>query len=350
MDQTQQKQSPLDQLQIMFNAVLQHTASVFVEARKGADNDKAIVAAARLRTIAPQANNNFQDALDELESELTTARWVLRRDLAFLRRQQLNKPSGANAAKSPPALPPADIEMSDAMDIDAKQTNAANQESVVESIEPETNGTLTTSPKVEESKPKIDLQIDTATRPPGDDVQPEPTTGGMSAMDFDSLFNDSDSATATGATATPTQANPSDSASKPVTSIPAEASTALADPNPDADENISSLLPGLESYANESNGDAIDLSTPDGKSEAKKADDSADKADQQTNDSKDKDGETQTQKETQTSTQTSTEQRDTTFDDLMNFNDFDLASFGVGEGGMDDGGGATFDESFFNID
>ena len=93
------------------------------------------------------------------------------------------------------------------------------------------------------------------------------------------------------------------------------------------------------------NDDAIDLSTPDGKPEARKADGSADKADQQTNDSKDKNGQAQSQQGTQSATQTNTEQRDTTFDDLMNFNDFDLASFGVGDGGMDDGGGAAADAS-----
>lgn len=171
------------------------------------------------------------------------------------------------------------------------------------------------------------LSVDTTTKREDASAQPEPTTA-ASAMDFDSLFNDSASGTAAGSPTADASATPKASTADKDQTKPA--ATESAD-----NDDVSSLLPGLESYANAAgdNAGTIDLSTPTPtKPEEPKPD--------------------ATQKSQQSGEGTKpTDAAGSTFDDLIDFGDFDFGAFGAGDGtGLEDGGGATFDESFFDVE
>ncbi|TKX19214.1 hypothetical protein C1H76_8592 [Elsinoe australis] len=372
MENGQQQRSPLDQMQLMFSKALECTGQVFLAANQNGNRDRAAATAMRLKQIIPEANMRYHDALDELEAELMQARFILKRELATLREKEAAITNGTNAVQP---VESKDVEMPDMPTLPDEPTVS------IESQAPQaqmTNGTTTApSPKPEASKPAPALIINTAGQDDSKD-DAEPATGGMSAMDFDSLFNDPNSATASNSmVGTPTIAPDFADAPKPDTS----AMQAAEQPNNDNNEDLSSLLPGLESYANADN-DMIDLSTPEAKkpegnqqvqtegqgqrqnqnqgqdtSQQNQAQNSGQGQNQGQGQGQNQQNQDQSQNQNQTQNTVSNsggsqagEQRDTTFDDLMNFADFDMAGFGGGDDNFGDGSGATFDESFFNID
>ncbi|KAF2225962.1 hypothetical protein BDZ85DRAFT_73701 [Elsinoe ampelina] len=327
----QQQRSPLDQMQFIFNKALECTASVFQAANHGGNREKAAATALRLKQMIPAANVQFHDALDELEAEIMQARFILKQELSALRTKQADtSTNGTNGTHQPE---PSDVDMPDVppQPDEVILSSETNQDRTLG------NGHVQNEPvKPDEPKANLNLQIDTSSKPDGSEAA-ELTTGGMSTMDFDSLFNDPNSASASITGSPPKLQMTEPPKSEP--SAPAPPAQMQAQDN---NEDLSSLLPGLESYANAAD-DTIDLSTP--APDPKKPEPPS----------------TQPQNQTQTQTQTTAtnppsnsggsqgDQRDTTFDDLMNFADFDLGSFGGGDGDFD-GSGTTFDESFFNVE
>ncbi|KAH0128909.1 hypothetical protein KCU67_g17115, partial [Aureobasidium melanogenum] len=98
MDRAQAVRSPLDQLEAQVNLVLEHTGRLFAN---NARNHGQINNPLRLKQVIAGANNNFHDALDQLEGELTLARAVMRRDLAVYRSQRAARthPEAVNTVK-----------------------------------------------------------------------------------------------------------------------------------------------------------------------------------------------------------------------------------------------------------
>lgn len=335
------KTPPLDQLQAMLNLVLEHTARVFVEANRGADKDRATATAAKLRAIVPGANNAFHEALDELEAQLITARWVLNRDLTTLREKQTASPQIANQKPAANAEPSKDIEMADATQDAAEEPPVAPTAEALPTPTDDFHSSL--EDQALETVP--DLSIDTSAKPSSQPDQPEPLTS-TSAIDFDSLFNDTASADASKSPSTTPK--PDDSAPTVPTSVtqpaiipPPPPTAPLAVFPPSSNDDFSALLPGLESYANAAGNDSIDLSTPTPTTatQAKPTPTSAAQQPPTTVAEGDKPPES-----------AAADKTDTTFDDLMNFADFDFGSFAVDGTGLDDGAGATFDESFFDVE
>lgn len=263
------------------------------------------------------------------------------------------------------------------------------------------------------------LQIEIPSGEHQGDNQTDTATGTYSNFDFESLFNDP-SAHASPDIAPPSEpskeaskvSSPAPEAPAPPTSAPVEQSQPKQ-PEADADinlvdapvqdnnnntnntddlfdfgdltnfgesgglnddnDNISSLLPGLESYANaptdpgqqqsQSGTDTFNIfdaagapdfgttnettnnaptttttTTSTGDAEKKKAEGEQQQQQSQTQE--------QQQQQPETQDANAEEPRDDTFDALMNFDNFDMGSFGADDG---DGGSTAFDASFFDI-
>ncbi|KAF2156588.1 hypothetical protein K461DRAFT_288994 [Myriangium duriaei CBS 260.36] len=340
MDGKQQPaaKSPLDQLQAALNTVLEHTGHVFVEANRGGDKDRAAAAAAKLRAVIPNANDTFHNALDELEAQLATARWVLTRDLAALRQKQAATTSPTTNGAKPHDIGMNDVDMSDAPPLPTTEIAEPETDNI-----PKVNGDTSKADESKPEPPKVnpDLSIDTSAKP-DETNQPEPNTA-MSVMDFDSLFNDPASATGSNSVFGTPKADDAikEESQQPVAERAPQPTTA------DRNEGMSSLLAGLESYANAAGDGAIDLSTPVPSPPETKP--SEIKTDQPQPQPEQQQQQQQQQQPEQAENKDDDTKRDTTFDDLVNFADFDFSSFGDGTG-FDDGGGTTFDENFFNIE
>ncbi|GAB7347236.1 hypothetical protein MBLNU459_g3336t1 [Dothideomycetes sp. NU459] len=425
MDQTQPGESPLDQLEAQVNLVLQHTGRIFANTARTGRDKAGVNHAGKLRQVFSGAAHSFHDALDVLEGELALARSVMRRDLAVFRAAQIEQTSKQN---------------SDAAVVDESKADAAADGSLV--VENDIDVTMTeNSPRISgqhEASPHHSIHdaVETEASPPAVDVsarpedvesrdvdvteEPKPrsplqlsipseahveseqsgdnaATGTYSNFDFESLFNDPNSA-APGSNASPDapqgqpveedlaaasgpapepvrETEPKSTASETVdlttaasaaaaaaSTTAAEASAEPADGGNDDDQfdftnladfgddtnmadtdNISSLLPGLESYANADNSgeqqanDTFNIFDAAGGPDFGAVVTSGDVGNAAT----------------QTADQTSQKQggqigedgRDTTFDDIMDFNNFDLGDFG-GDGGD---GESKFDADFFNI-
>ncbi|KAF4551158.1 Hypothetical protein D9617_14g076140 [Elsinoe fawcettii] len=345
--QQQQQRSPLDQMQFIFSKALECTASVFQAANQGGNREKAAATALRLKQMIPAANVQFHDALDELEAEVMQARFILQRELDNLRSKQASATTnGVNGTRS------AEVNDIDMIDVpSASEAPVPSTETSTDRVLSNGNA-LIEAVKADPPKPPAALHIDTTSKPDSSD-QPEITTGGMSAMDFDSLFNDPASATASNSiSGSPPKAQMTEPPKTETTAAPQAQMQASTQDN---NEDLSSLLPGLESYANAGN-DTIDLSTPDAKkTEAMQQSQTQNQSQQQTQQDQQQTQQDPNQSQPKNPASNSGgsqagEQRDTTFDDLMNFADFDLGSFGGGDGDFDNGGGSTFDESFFNVE
>lgn len=375
---TQRTILQLNRLQHMLNEVLEQTGRLFVDASKG-NTTSATAHGIRLKQIVPGATRGFHEALDELESELFVAKAVMRRDLVALGHQQTNQSNGVvseNVIESKEDK--ADVEMADAEDskgelsLDSQTAPTSTEHDVPEPVAAQDTASDETKKQdsdsisheageAGEAPPATRLQLNTAQ--PASQSGPatsttDPGTANTQTVDLDSLFNDSDNAT--------NEASNSQTPSKPIedtqdTTTPKPESgdqepdfsfESFNEQNPSDNskqEDISSLLPGLESYANEGN----DLQMGDFNSN--------DSQQQQSTDDK---SQMQQQQQQQQNDSTSHNQgegdhagagqgddnRDTTFDDIMNFGDFDLGSLGGGDNGFGEGGDSRFDEDFFNVE
>ncbi|KAH0347587.1 hypothetical protein KCU81_g3473, partial [Aureobasidium melanogenum] len=375
MDRAQAVRSPLDQLEAQVNLVLEHTGRLFAN---NARNHGQINNPLRLKQVIAGANNNFHDALDQLEGELTLARAVMRRDLAVYRSQRAARtdPKAASTVK-----PEHGTNNTAAISLD---DDIVMGESPLENAKPSPPKDAVSLPEGEqatESNSSLHLDI------PGQDHQAaghagDENTGTYSNFDFESLFNDPSSAGAA-SRASPkdipapspprpqaeaaTTTNPTVQDTKPppvrTMTIPDEEPIKPASFNDNDDfdfadltnfgppdtvmqdtDGISSLLPGLESYANSGGGNG----GTDSNSQSAPADfdifDAAGVGDfgsapQQQDQKGDAKQDAQGQPEMGN--------RDDTFDDIMNFTEFDLGDFSGSATG--DGSESKFDASFFDI-
>ncbi|KAH0371075.1 hypothetical protein KCU65_g2236, partial [Aureobasidium melanogenum] len=375
MDRAQAVRSPLDQLEAQVNLVLEHTGRLFAN---NARNHGQINNPLRLKQVIAGANNNFHDALDQLEGELTLARAVMRRDLAVYRSQRAARidPKAASTVK-----PENGTNNSTAISLD---DDIVMGESPLENAKPSPPKDAVSRQEGEqatESTSSLHLDI------PGQDHQAaghpgDENTGTYSNFDFESLFNDTSSAGAASRAspkdipapspprpqaeeAAPTNPPVQDTKPPPVRTmtIPDEEPIKPASFNGNDDfdfadltsfgptdtdmqdtDGISSLLPGLESYANSGGGNG----GTDSNSQSAPADfdifDAAGVGDfgsapQQQDQKGDAKQDAQGQPEMGN--------RDDTFDDIMNFTEFDLGDFSGSATG--DGSESKFDASFFDI-
>ncbi|KAG9722559.1 hypothetical protein KCU75_g21457, partial [Aureobasidium melanogenum] len=186
MDRAQAVRSPLDQLEAQVNLVLEHTGRLFAN---NARNHGQINNPLRLKQVIAGANNNFHDALDQLEGELTLARAVMRRDLAVYRSQR--------AARNPEAVstvkPESGTDNTTAINLN---DDIVMGESPLEDAKPSPPKEAVSLPEGEQAtKPTSPLHLDI----PGQDHQAaghpgDENTGTYSNFDFESLFNDPSSA------------------------------------------------------------------------------------------------------------------------------------------------------------
>ncbi|KAF2209197.1 hypothetical protein CERZMDRAFT_100712 [Cercospora zeae-maydis SCOH1-5] len=276
----------LDQLQAQVNLVLEQTGRVF--AAVDPNSKKSPTAQVnKLKQILPKTQANFQDALDALEEELQLAQLVMRRDLALLRERQgipteppdtivlqpVPEPQSATltnqqqpetqpeTGKPSTTGPPAeDVTMEDsqpeqqlaednplkvepeAMETDSKpHPEAQVPETTTKSEAPVP--TTTTAPPQDDAKPaSSSLHVDTAANKPRVEEQKAPDTAKESVNnDLDSLFGGGDNANDGG--------NEFSFDENATGEIDFGDFGNFNGDNGDND-NISSLLPGLEDYAN----------------------------------------------------------------------------------------------------
>ncbi|KAI5201712.1 hypothetical protein E4T38_05920 [Aureobasidium subglaciale] len=381
MDRGQAVRSPLDQLEAQLNLVLEHTGRLFAN---NARNHGQINNPSRLKQVIAGANNNFHDALDQLESELSLARAVMRRDLATYRSQR-----GARMqTEATTTAVPTETDNATAINLD---DDVVMGESPIGDAKMSTPGEETGLPEGEpngDSNSPLHLDI------PGQDHQAaghpgDENTGTYSNFDFESLFNDPSSAGPASRGSPKTL--PAPSPPQPLAEVPAPDPPALAedtrppptrtmtipddepikpasfnDSNDDFDfadltnfgptdtdmqdtDGISSLLPGLESYANSGGGNGGDSNPQSVPAhfnifDAAGAGDFGSAPQQDGTGNAKQDGQQQQQQQPQ---QPDMGSRDDTFDDIMNFTEFDMGDFsGGGEG---EGGESKFDADFFDL-
>ncbi|KAF2161309.1 hypothetical protein M409DRAFT_59304 [Zasmidium cellare ATCC 36951] len=360
----------LDQLHLQLNSVLEQTGRVFVAL---ANNPKARPAAqvTKLQQVIPEAATSFHEALDQFESELRSAQTVMRRDLAVCRERsgvhieppvlpaaQPPQPKDEKAASDskpepesvpepdvkpvetvsqheppkPEAPPDEDIVMEDpAPDDEEKPVPVMSFDELIAEDLPKQP-----SPPLAESKPSVaahtlqttddlkplneGLHLDTKPSAEedntGEDQGTDDDKAPDTANDLDSLFNDPMSAGGAGGENQDFNFDQDNS-----NDIDFGSFGANFDANGADNDNISSLLPGLEDYANTqptSNGADLDLNELFGVGSASNGMDS----------------------------QGAGEQRDSTFEDLMDFN---LDGMDTGSGGNNNTNNADFDfDSLFN--
>ncbi|CAD0105893.1 unnamed protein product [Aureobasidium uvarum] len=347
MDRAQAVRSPLDQLEAQVNLV-----------------------------VIAGANNNFHDALDQLEGELTLARAVMRRDLAVYRSQ---RGARVKAEVTTTVEPAGGTDNTTAINLD---DDIVMGESPVQDAKP--------SPPKEEISPPEGENPTERTTPlhldiPGQDHQAaghpgDENTGTYSNFDFESLFNDPSSAGG-GSRASPKNIpDPSPPAPRAEEAPPVNPPTQDTKPPPtrtmtipddepikpasfnngnddfdfadltnfgpaDTDmqdtDGISSLLPGLESYANSGGGNGGTESNPQSVPADFDIFDAAGVGDFGSAPPQKADAKQDAQQQSEMGN------RDDTFDDIMNFTEFDMGDFSGSAGG--EGGESKFDASFFDI-
>ncbi|KAK3708541.1 hypothetical protein LTR37_011436 [Vermiconidia calcicola] len=356
----------LDQLQNEVSRVLEQTGRVFAAAQNDTKN-VPVVQISKLKQIIPGSTDRFHMALDQLEHELQLAKLVMRRDLAICRERsgqpssmQVNGTASNNevakqeSVDSKPATsnePSQTTSVEDVSMHDAEPNQPSSPERLPDKVDVVEQAGSEEQPKqdhdpddhsadshaqtqalqpedtINEKPSESTLQIDTKPKPKentteGDQQTNEeipPDTGTLSnTNDLDSLFGGPASA---GPGDAPTDFNMD---SSNIDEFDFTSFGNNGDNNNAADsDNISSLLPGLQDYANtqpnssgEPDFDAL-FSTDmpiDG---------------QQGN----------------TTIETG-DHRDSTFDDLMDFADFNEGDFAAGNGGSGGNANQEFDFSF----
>ncbi|CZT18732.1 uncharacterized protein RCC_04576 [Ramularia collo-cygni] len=329
----------LDELQAQVNLVLEQTGRVFA-AVNSTPKVPPVAHITKLQNTIPIASKRFHQALDQLENELQMAALVMRRDLAVCREQSNTDSKAAPKVPSESLTTPKavastsnlgevglgkaeeifkeDIAMQDqshdpapdfpvieekpvppAAEVDQKPVTKPSPDAKPspEDVSREAVPRAANGSSKEEGAPQHDgLSIETATAEQdskvdsksGEEKAPDTATG-----DMDSLFNDPISAEDAAA------ANAFDFDQNNSNELDFGSFSAGFDSTGADNDNISSLLPGLEDYANTQQNAAADVmdfssffNTGDGG------------------------------QNTGLDQQASGEQRDTTFDDLM-----DLANF-----------------------
>lgn len=198
------------------------------------DNKALHQAKAKARDGVPQAQNNFADALDELEKDLTTARSVLNRDLANLRNRRAERERAAGAARLQNGQAKAIKQEAKANGKSAVQKNQANgTKAAKDDVEAEPSKPTDSAPASTQVTTLDDIDsmfMDDLGGSGGLDLgvanqdQPQDIVNGT-AMSTDSLFDDG------------------------AMNIDGNDFTSLGG-NGDATD-ISTLLPGLEKYVNQ---------------------------------------------------------------------------------------------------
>ncbi|CAK3801418.1 Hypothetical predicted protein [Lecanosticta acicola] len=345
MTASQQHTEAVDQLQTNLNHTLEETGRLFA-AMFANPNSPPTSQAARLKALLPVAETAFHGALDKLEWELQRAMKVMRRDLAVCRElsgvqtqqqaqplaepqsqpqqatSEISQPSIRNGAPEtsktesgtaqPPAPAPRDTDMTDAAPIQEGKPSAPETSPIAAPASapaPESKAAPQEKPNTEtppapESKPAQDEPesaphglplIDTTAAAPNttdklkpDDNKPiEDEKAPDTANDLDSLFNDPMSGGGADANA--------DFSFHQDTGNDMDFGSFGAD-----NDNISSLLPGLEDYANNqpsNNTNEVDLDQLFGLGDSNQG---------------------------AIDSQGAGEQHDTTFDDLMDLAGFDV--------------------------
>lgn len=345
----------LDQLQSQVNLVLEQAGRVFA-AVNNTSTKPPTAQVNKLKQIIPRAQNNFHEALDQLEEELQLAQIVLRRDLALFREKAghqthatvavqtahqrtetadsaslpdahaISTTDGAHIGTAP--VPGEDVAMEDAepeqqTDIVTKAEPKVESADRIHTPKPEPIDVKTapstgnhdpedthqeargdgvaapTSTEAPDAKPADSaLQLDTAPptiNPPEDEKAPG-TAKESITNDLESLFGGGD---------TSNEPNSDFTFEENATGeIDFGDFTSFGTDNGDND-NISSLLPGLEDYANtQSNASGADL-------------DLSSFFNTNTNDANNA-----------ANQPAASEQRDTTFDDLMDLANYDGTAMG----------------------
>lgn len=299
----------------------------------------------------------------------------MRRDYAVFKSQKANLSNGIHIDKPPSAtsteakLESVDMVMTDAADDKPEVSPAKIQDPIpADTTTKQPEPDAPTKPDAP-SKQTSPLQIDTSALKPNTDqpTEPEPNTGAYSTMDFDSLFNDS--ASASGGSGSINN-SPVKEAIATTDKTDGKIITDTKDDAPDFsfetfneqhlssgdaqgdNDDITSLLPGLESYANadDDGGNQDDFQMLN--FDPTTSNDHSAQATMTTSDPQ----KPSTQDMTTTSTVNDAQvaepidpNRDTTFDDLMDFGDFDMSGLDAGDGNFDDGDN-KFDESFFDLE
>lgn len=336
--------------------------------------DLAVCRAAQSTKISNQNGDEVPTNGAETEQNIKSDTVVVRSDTDVT----MTEDSPIEILGSPPHSPHETI--------DTKAALPADDNSTIQTNEPE---------KQNDTKPRSPLQLDipseahVETEQSGDNA----ATGTYSNFDFESLFNDPNSA-APGSNASPNELAeepasaaavteppsttaapeaPIESESKLTATAPSAAATATMtagasndndnnnqfdftdltdfgdDTNMADTDNISSLLPGLESYANaqdsseqqqqQQTNDTFNIFDAAGGPDFGAVVTTADIGNSMTQ-TADQSGQQQQQRQNDND-----DGRDTTFDDIMDFNNFDLGEFGGDGTEME----TKFDADFFNI-
>nr|POF14131.1 hypothetical protein CFP56_03155 [Quercus suber] len=269
----------------LLQAELEQTGRIFAAANSGTKTASAVL---RLKQTLPGSISRFHDALDDLEDQLETAKLVMRRDLALWRSRTGHEtevhpsltpanPLDAAVGKSAEDAVMADVEnttrggdntlpevkaLKDELPVSdsaAKGTNNDAGSPHANSAEPSEAADTTADPKREASSDNHALHIvtkpentasDTEGQLPTDDDNPPDTGTFSNNADLDSLFNDPISAGG-GGDNPPTDFDPNGDFDF------GSFNASLGDNNHNNDgndnddnDNISALLPGLQDYAN----------------------------------------------------------------------------------------------------
>lgn len=162
----------LDALQTELNRVLEQTGRLFAAVNS---NGKAVptAQASKLKQMLPSATSRFHEALDQLEDELQTAKLVMRRDLALCReRACIQNPNAINgtAASDNVNKNIGDVAEAKAVDISIDVPDQHPSE-------PEATKTAANVP-VQDSQPSEPVKTDATTQPANEDKKPDESLKG----------------------------------------------------------------------------------------------------------------------------------------------------------------------------
>ena len=317
----------------------------------------------RLKRNIPSIDKNFQDALDEMETQILVAQAVMRRDLVQLRSRQ-----ASNGTASQPIAPIDTTKPDVEMTVDEPSQNgietAATNGNQVAATATESNAAaqaVDKEPATANHKSTAQAESNLDEKTSNEDIADTDgkSTSADNPIDFDSLFNDDMSI---GGTAEETksesppkqeinnntqQTNSSNTANDDTSRRSDFSFEVFNEQNPADDSNkqddLSSLLPGLESYANEGQDFSMpDFSQNNGNDSSRtiSATDNQQQSQQQQ--------QQQNQDQAESQGQGDNQQNDMIFGDLMDFgNDFNN-NFGFGSDANNDD--SRFDDDFFNVE
>jgi len=350
----------VDRLQNLLNDVFVMTGEMF----RDANSPTATIATAqahglRLKRCLPPTARSFQDALDELETQIAVAQAVMRRDLVQLRSQQ--KLDGTASEEQDQVTAPDVDMMFDESTQDTAQPSTKNGDHATAAIDHSDTKMKTADTDSATIDHKTTAQPDPKPneKPPKDDVVNEDarSTTADNPIDFDSLFNDDMDIGGSAEEAKPEiptkqdnntsqQPEPSNTANDDTNRVSDFSFEVFNEQNPSDDSNkqedLSTLLPGLESYANE--GQDFSMSDFTNGTDSSRTISATDNQQRQSQQQPQPQGHSQDQGQSQGENQ----QSDMVFGDLMDFgNDFNNNFNFGGDTNLDD---SRFDDDFFNVE